>query len=91
VFQFKFAPLIAGAILIATPAFAQNSTEPAATSAPVKEKKICRRDGPATGSILGGHVTCHTKTEWAGIDAANSRGADEMLRRSRENIGGASR
>ena len=76
------------AMLFVAPAIAQTATD-AAAPAPVKEKKICRRDGPATGSILGGHVTCHTKTEWAGIDAANSRNADDMLRRSRENIGGA--
>jgi len=82
VFQFKFVPLIAGAILIATPAFAQNSTEPAAAPAPVKEKKICRRDGPATGSILGGHVTCHTKAEWNRIDTDNARVTDDAMQRS---------
>jgi len=78
------------AMLFVAPAIAQTApVTGAAAPTPVKEKKICRRDGPATGSILGGHVTCHTKTEWAGIDAANSRSADDMLRRSRENIGGA--
>lgn len=81
-FQFKFVPLIAGVILIAAPAVAQNSTDPAAKPAPVKEKKICRRDGPATGSILGGHVTCHTKADWNRIDSNNSRVADDAMQRS---------
>jgi len=59
------------AMLFVAPAIAQTATD-AAAPAPVKEKKVCRRDGPATGSILGGHVTCHTKTEWAAIDRNNS-------------------
>ena len=65
------------AILFVAPAIAQ--TAPAAGGAappPVKEKKICHRDGPDTGSILGGRVTCHTKTEWAAIDRNNSDSVD---------------
>jgi len=65
------------AVSLAVPAVAQ--TAPAADAAapkPAKEKKTCRRDGPATGSILGGHVTCHTKTEWAAIDRNNSDSVD---------------
>jgi hypothetical protein len=63
------------AMLFVGPAIAQTATD-AAAPAPVKEKKVCRRDGPATGSILGGHTTCHTKSEWAAIDRANSESVD---------------
>lgn len=66
--------LLAGAALIVMPAYAQNTAD--AAPPPVKEKKVCRRDGPATGSILGGHTTCHTKSEWAAIDRANSESVD---------------
>lgn len=66
------------AMIIAAPAIAQ--TAPAADSAPkpVKEKKICRRE-TTTGSIIGARSTCHTKSEWAAIDAANARSTDDML------------
>ena len=79
---------VATAMLFAAPAVAQTATDAPAPK-PVKEKKICRRGDAPTGSILGAAATCHTKTEWDRIDAANSRNADDMLRRSRENIGGA--
>jgi len=78
------------AMLFVAPAIAQSATD-ATAPAPVKEKKMCRRDGPATGSILGGHVTCHTKAEWDRIDGANARNADDVLQRSRDNIGTTSR
>ncbi|WP_066821202.1 hypothetical protein [Sphingomonas mali] len=69
------------AMLFVAPAIAQTATD-AAVPAPVKEKKICRRDGPATGSILGGHVTCHTKADWNRIDSDNSRLANDAMQRS---------
>lgn len=71
------------AMLFAAPAIAQTATATdAAAPAPVKEKKICRRDGPATGSILGGHVTCHTKADWNRIDSDNARVAGDAMQRS---------
>ena len=80
------------AMSLAAPAFAQ--TAPATDSAtpkPVKEKKICRREAQA-GSILGGTSVCHTKADWAKIDAANGRNADDALARSRSlQNGGISR
>ncbi len=69
------------AMLFVAPAIAQTATD-AAAPAPVKEKKICRRDGPATGSILGGHVTCHTKTDWNRIDSDNARVTGDAMQRS---------
>jgi hypothetical protein len=76
------------AMLFVVPAIAQTATD-AAAPAPVKEKKICRRDGPATGSILGGHVTCHTKTDWNRIDTDNARSAGDAMQRSQtlQNVG----
>jgi hypothetical protein len=74
------------AMLFIAPAIAQTATDAPAPK-PVKEKKICRRGDAPTGSILGAAAVCHTKTEWDRIDAANGRNADDMLRRSRENIG----
>ena len=76
------------AMLFVAPAIAQTATDTAAP-APVKEKKICRRDGPATGSILGGHVTCHTKADWNRIDSDNARNAGDAMQRSQtlQNVG----
>ncbi len=73
--------------LVAAPAFTQSADAPAAAAKPVKEKKICRHE-QVTGSILGGKSTCHTKEEWAQIDEANSRAADDMLSRGRPNASG---
>ena len=71
------------AMLFVAPAIAQTApATDAAAPAPIKEKKICRRDGPATGSILGGHVTCHTKADWNRIDTDNGRVAGEAMQRS---------
>lgn len=80
--HFKMMAFIPAMLLVA-PAIAQTApaTEAAAPQ-PVKEKKICRRDGPATGSILGGHVTCHTKADWNRIDSDNSRLANDAMQRS---------
>jgi hypothetical protein len=65
---------------IAAPALAQsNAATPAA--APQKVKKVCRQE-QVTGSILGGKSVCHTKEEWAQIDAANGRATDAMRSRS---------
>jgi len=82
------------AILFVVPAIAQTApATDAAAAAPVKEKKICRRDGPATGSILGGHVTCHTKADWSRIDSDNARAAGDAMQRSQtlQNVGQTTR
>jgi hypothetical protein len=76
------------AISLAAPAFAQDAPAADSTAAkPVKEKKICRREAQ-TGSILGGSSVCHTKADWAKIDTANARNADDALSRSRSNSNG---
>lgn len=70
---------LTGLLLIAAPAVAQDA-QPAAKA----EKKICRRTGPATGSIMGGKAVCHTKTEWSAIDARNKTENDRVLDRARQ-------
>ena len=55
--------------------YAQATPAPAAET-PVKEKKVCRRE-ETTGSIMPTRI-CHTKDEWAQIDAANARAAEQF-------------
>jgi len=55
--------------------YAQTAPAPA-TDVPVKEKKICRRE-ETTGSIMPTRV-CHSKEEWAQIDAANAKAAEQF-------------
>jgi len=66
--------------------YAQTAPAPAATK-PVKEKKICRQED-VTGSIMMAR-TCHTKEEWARIDAENARNAQHILGRDRGPAGNA--
>lgn len=73
--RFKMLAL-AAAVSFTMPAVAQ--TVDSATPAPKKEKKVCRRLDQ-TGSILGSRPTCHTKDEWAAIDAANGRNAGKLM------------
>ena len=81
----RFFPLL-GLALLASPVPAQQTqpsvpaptTSSAATDAPA-DKKICRRE-PVLGSIMPKR-TCHTKSEWASIDAANSAAASDALSR----------
>jgi hypothetical protein len=77
--------VLAAAVSVTLPAVAQTA-DPAAPS-PKKEKKVCRRLDQ-TGSILGSRPTCHTKDEWASIDATNSRNADKTMDDSRR-VGGS--
>lgn len=73
--RFKMMAL-AATVSVALPAVAQTADSAAPT--PKKEKKVCRRLDQ-TGSILGSRPTCHTKEEWASIDAANGRNAGKMM------------
>ena len=58
-------------------AFTSASAQQAApAAAPVKEKKVCRRE-METGSIMP-KSTCRTKAEWAAIDQANADAADKF-------------
>ncbi|MCP3736210.1 hypothetical protein M9979_15180 [Sphingomonas sp. RP10(2022)] len=45
---------------------------------PPADKRICRREVPL-GSIMPTRI-CHTKAEWAAIDAANSDAAENARR-----------
>jgi len=67
--------------LVTTVAVAQDRSTPA--PAPKPEKQICRRE-VLTGSILGGKRLCHTKAEWADIDARATANAEEFGRKTRE-------
>ena len=82
--RFKLMAL-AATVSFAMPAIAQ--TADSDKPAPKKEKKVCRRLDQ-TGSILGSRPTCHTKDEWASIDAANGRNADKTMEDSRR-VGGS--
>jgi predicted secreted protein len=67
---------LAASVSFTLPAVAQTA-EPAAPPPP-KEKKSCRREA-VTGSIVSVRAVCHTKSEWAAIDADNAKNADAML------------
>jgi predicted secreted protein len=82
VMRFKMMACVA-AMSFAIPAMAQTDT---AAPKPVKEKKVCRREA-VTGSIIGTRSVCHTKTEWAAIDAANAGNAEGELTRGRQQGG----
>jgi hypothetical protein len=42
------------------------------------DRKICRREAPPTGSIMGGKRVCHTRAEWDAIDTANRANIERM-------------
>jgi predicted transglutaminase-like cysteine proteinase len=68
------------ALMSVAPALAQTTPAPAAAAgaaAPVPEKKICR-SYQTTGSIMPSRRTCHTKSEWASIDADNQGQAERI-------------
>jgi hypothetical protein len=66
------------AVAGATIATAQDAPSSAAApdAKPAKVHKICRQEVD-TGSIMP-HSTCHTKEEWAAIEAANRQQVDQM-------------
>jgi hypothetical protein len=72
--------LFAGLTILAGGAFAED------TPAPPKEKKLCR-SLEVTGSIMPKH-SCHTKAEWAQIDAANAADARQFADRPHSSIDG---
>jgi predicted transcriptional regulator len=56
---------LAGAALVAAPAYAQTTPAPAATSAAKAkpERMVCREDNE-TGSMLKKHRICMTASQW---------------------------
>jgi hypothetical protein len=76
--------MLAALCTLPTALYAQASSAPA--EKPAKEKKICRQED-VTGSIMP-RRTCHTKEEWAQIDASNSQYAQHVL--GRDSLGGNS-
>ena len=83
--------LLAGccaALLLAAgaPALAQEaaSATPAAEPAPVKEKKVCKRENKASGTRVGTGRICKTQAEW---DKLRAKDKGEKTASARE--GGA--
>ncbi|THD36007.1 MAG: hypothetical protein E7773_08670 [Sphingomonas sp.] len=72
--KLSYVVLAAVSFAVAAPAVAGDSPD---SAKPAKEKKICRRE-TVTGSIVPFKTTCHTKSEWASIDAENARAVDSM-------------
>ena len=75
----RFLPL--ALLIVAAPAVAQQDGAPS-NAKPAAEKKICRNAQP-TGSRLSKRA-CHTKSDWAMIDAANAADAGRFQARQRD-------
>jgi len=71
--------LLASMVAIAVPVVAVAQDAQPEQAQPAKEKKICRRGPPATGSIMMSRPICHTKAEWAKIDEQNERDTHRVL------------
>ncbi|WP_206244906.1 hypothetical protein [Novosphingobium terrae] len=72
----KFGLIVAASLMTMSPAAQAQDAKPAAseaaaTPAPVKEKRTCRLDDD-TSSIVPKRI-CHTKAEWAAIEAEQNR------------------
>ena len=77
--------LLATILLLGAPVAAPTGQEgPAAdpATAPAAGKKICRSEA-VTGSLFAGKRICHTKSEWAQLDAAAHRGTDDFRNKVR--------
>lgn len=75
-------------LALATPAMA-SSVVPGGQeqAAAPKDKKICRRSGAETGTILGSNRRiCHTQDEWAKIDEQQERDTQNALDRRQRNM-----
>jgi len=59
--------------ILAAAAQSASATEPQPA-----EKIICRRE-EVTGSLAGGHKTCHTAEEWRKIADIAARNAQQMV------------
>ena len=55
---------------------------------PAAEKRICRREAPATGSVMPGKRICHTKAEWDAISEERRRAAERIMDESGRSGGG---
>lgn len=76
---------IAGAValLTATAAFAQNSSQSQASADPA-EKKICKTER-MTGSLTRSTRTCLTKAQWDQVAEETRRHVDQLDRNASEN------
>jgi hypothetical protein len=88
----RFALITSLLLTSATPLLAQDAAAPAVAPAatgqaakPVKPKKICRQDTD-TGTIIA-TTTCHTKEEWAQIDASSQTQGTQALSQMRRGAG----
>ena len=82
---FKLAVL--ASLFVSSAAFAQDSAQPPAAPAPVKEKMICRSEVPV-GSIRPKR-TCLTKTQWTALHNQDGAAAETAIDsvRGRANAG----
>jgi hypothetical protein len=69
--------------LVAATAMAQDAPAPATAPDAKAEKKICRRES-VTGSYLGANRVCHTKAEWAEIDAKHEQDTQRFSDQNRQ-------
>ena len=93
--MFRIVVAAASLLVAASPVAAadpqpQTPGQPQQASTPVKQKKICRVDPSATGSILPSRV-CHTQAEWDQINQAGEEQARQMLDRQEQMTSGATR
>lgn len=70
----RFLPFVA-LLAFSAPVIAQEAQP---EEKPKEEKKVCRVT-TTTGSILGGKRECHTKAEWAQINARGQESAARIL------------
>lgn len=76
-----------GAALLAVVAVLGPANAQQAPASSDKEKKICRTEGPPTGSIMGQRRVCRSKAEWIKIEEVNRRNTDQALAARRINNG----
>lgn len=69
------------------PAFAQDTSGPAASPPKPKEKLICRTD-PQTGSMIQAKKRCYTRDEWDRLAQGARTMTERMLDDNRTRSGG---
>ena len=70
---------VALAFLVASSAPAADAAAAAPSTAPAKEKKICRKEEAMTGSITSKRV-CKTRSEWEGTSAQRAQTPTDLQR-----------
>ncbi|WP_419807607.1 hypothetical protein [Sphingomonas sp.] len=71
-------------LLLLAVQMASPAAQPTPAPAPA-DRKVCRSE-TTTGSIMPGKRTCHLRSEWAAIDAANGRSVDTFRDRPQNGL-----